>query len=165
MRDDGSICDIPNGRTHLPVDPRGQIDTRAAATSEFWKTSLSSPFKRKPQPFTLGSSFTYISAATNRSYLGLTFLLLSMASSLFCQISAPTAPFIDDSAASRQLGSSSVFPKSSFLHGTNLSTFSPPSIAHAKRRVARRCFKSPFAKSLDHIPKQFRQENLKDGCE
>ena len=30
MRDDGSICDIriPNGRTHLPVDPRGQIDTR-----------------------------------------------------------------------------------------------------------------------------------------
>ncbi|KAL2561757.1 hypothetical protein AAZV13_20G100100 [Glycine max] len=45
---------------------------------------------------------------------------------------------------------------SSFLHGTKLFPFS--------RRVAPRRFNSFSAKcSLDHIPKQFRKENLKDG--
>ncbi|KAG5153009.1 hypothetical protein AAZX31_10G245100 [Glycine max] len=45
---------------------------------------------------------------------------------------------------------------SSFLHGTKLFPFS--------RRVAPRRFNSSSAKcSLDHIPKQFRKENLKDG--
>nr|KYP75291.1 hypothetical protein KK1_008011 [Cajanus cajan] len=45
---------------------------------------------------------------------------------------------------------------SSFLHGTKLFP--------ASRRAAPRCFNSSSVKcSLDHIPKQFRKENLKDG--
>ncbi|KAF7811069.1 ATP-dependent Clp protease proteolytic subunit-related protein 1, chloroplastic [Senna tora] len=77
-----------------------------------------------------------------------------MASSLFCPISASTRPLIDDSAAS----------KSSFLHGTKLSSCAPRCIARGgKRSMSRWCYRSPSARSLDHIPQQFREENLKDG--
>ncbi|KAL6502464.1 hypothetical protein OROHE_024469 [Orobanche hederae] len=53
-------------------------------------------------------------------------------------------------------------------HSTGLAFIHNPTLLFAARprKVAfRRCgFKSPFArKSLDHIPKQFREENLKDG--
>lgn len=57
-------------------------------------------------------------------------------------------------------------PSSSFFHGTKLSCYSPSSyIALSERATARRCFISASAKSFDHIPNQFRGENLKDGCE
>ncbi|XP_027364200.1 ATP-dependent Clp protease proteolytic subunit-related protein 1, chloroplastic isoform X2 [Abrus precatorius] len=46
----------------------------------------------------------------------------------------------------------------SFLHGTTLFPY-----PH-RHRVPPRCFNSSSVKcSLDHVPKQFRQENLKDG--
>lgn len=50
---------------------------------------------------------------------------------------------------------------SSFLHGPKLIFTAKP-----RKTAFRRCgFKSPVAqKSFDHIPKQFREENLKDGC-
>ncbi|KAI4295758.1 hypothetical protein L6164_035770 [Bauhinia variegata] len=82
-----------------------------------------------------------------------------MASSMLCQLSAPAAPVIDGSLAAGRVGASN----SSFFHGTELLSCAPRSIAHKKRSLARRCFKSPLAQSLDHIPKQFRRENLKDG--
>ncbi|CAN4099330.1 unnamed protein product [Withania somnifera] len=49
-----------------------------------------------------------------------------------------------------------------------VSTFLPrPNLLFATRVHSRRrkayCYSSPVAKSLDHIPKQFREENLKDG--
>ncbi|XP_021892332.1 ATP-dependent Clp protease proteolytic subunit-related protein 1, chloroplastic [Carica papaya] len=54
-------------------------------------------------------------------------------------------------------------PKSSFLSGTNL-FFAPSSVSVTRRLPAQKCYQSPCAKkSFDHIPKQFRQENLKDG--
>lgn len=52
-------------------------------------------------------------------------------------------------------------PKSSFLSNTRLFNFTASS--KAKRRVER-CYITPRAESLDHIPKQFREQNLKDGC-
>ncbi|XP_044507310.1 ATP-dependent Clp protease proteolytic subunit-related protein 1, chloroplastic-like isoform X2 [Mangifera indica] len=51
-------------------------------------------------------------------------------------------------------------PKSSFLSNTRVFNFTPSS--KAKRRVER-CYITPRAESLDHIPKQFREQNLKDG--
>ncbi|KAJ7967567.1 ATP-dependent Clp protease proteolytic subunit [Quillaja saponaria] len=88
-----------------------------------------------------------------------------MASSLLSSLSAPTSHVIDDSRAARQQASSSssVLSKSSFLHGTRLLCSVPISTAHSKRSTTRKCFTSPFAMSLDYIPKQFRKENLKDG--
>ncbi|MED6169299.1 ATP-dependent Clp protease proteolytic subunit- protein 1, chloroplastic [Stylosanthes scabra] len=73
-----------------------------------------------------------------------------MASSLSLPLSPPSS-FIDHSPPSSLR---------TFLHGTKL--LSSPS----RPTLPRRCtFKSPSAKSssFDHIPKQFRQENLKDG--
>lgn len=60
---------------------------------------------------------------------------------------------------SRELGANSA--ASTFLHNAKLLFAGKP-----RKTVVRRCgFKSPVArKSLDHIPKQFRQDNLKDGC-
>ena len=52
--------------------------------------------------------------------------------------------------------------KSSFLSSTKLFLLTKP---HPRKPTAQRCYKSPFAKSIDHIPKQFRQQNLKDGCQ
>ncbi|KAA8536271.1 hypothetical protein F0562_028749 [Nyssa sinensis] len=80
-----------------------------------------------------------------------------MATSLL--LSSIFAPNIDH----RELDSGIVLPKSPFLHGTKLSF--TPSAANTRANTIRRwCFKSPTSeKSLDHIPKQFREENLKDG--
>ncbi|XP_024023453.1 ATP-dependent Clp protease proteolytic subunit-related protein 1, chloroplastic [Morus notabilis] len=81
-----------------------------------------------------------------------------MATSLISSLSAP-------SSLARQLGPSIGFPNSSFLHGTKL--FCEPSsflaLSGRERPTSRRFFVSPSAKSLDHIPKQFREQNLKDG--
>ncbi|XP_019428782.1 PREDICTED: ATP-dependent Clp protease proteolytic subunit-related protein 1, chloroplastic [Lupinus angustifolius] len=75
-----------------------------------------------------------------------------MASSLLLPLSTPFAPsyLFDNSAA-----------KSSFVYGT---TKLFPSFPKSTTKVSRRCFNSPSAKSsFDHIPKQFRKDNLKDG--
>ncbi|PON90558.1 ATP-dependent Clp protease proteolytic subunit [Trema orientale] len=75
-----------------------------------------------------------------------------MASSLISSLSTPPS-------SARHLG----LTKSSFVHGTKLS-YSPSSYkASSERATARRCFVSASSKSLDHIPKEFRGENLKDG--
>ncbi|KAL4352980.1 hypothetical protein GQ457_06G002960 [Hibiscus cannabinus] len=50
--------------------------------------------------------------------------------------------------------------KSSFTSGANLFLLTKP---RSRKPTARKCFKSPLAKSIDHIPRQFRQQNLKDG--
>ncbi|XP_028798003.1 ATP-dependent Clp protease proteolytic subunit-related protein 1, chloroplastic [Neltuma alba] len=74
-----------------------------------------------------------------------------MASSIFYPLSASSLPLIDDSTSK------------SFLHGTKLSSWGPSVIARAKRSVTGRSYRSPSAMSLNHIPEQFREENLKDG--
>ncbi|KAG9130246.1 hypothetical protein Leryth_004293 [Lithospermum erythrorhizon] len=53
-------------------------------------------------------------------------------------------------------------PKSSFLQNPRL-IFAPScsAITQLNRRAS--CYKSPISNSLDHIPKKFRQQNLKDG--
>ncbi|GMJ03499.1 NUCLEAR CLPP 5, CLP protease proteolytic subunit 1, SUPPRESSOR OF VARIEGATION 2 [Hibiscus trionum] len=50
--------------------------------------------------------------------------------------------------------------KSSFISGDKLLLLTKP---RSRKPTAQKCFKSPFAKSIDHIPRQFRQQNLKDG--
>ncbi|KAK6916339.1 Clp protease proteolytic subunit /Translocation-enhancing protein TepA [Dillenia turbinata] len=82
-----------------------------------------------------------------------------MATSLISSINAPSLSPMEDSQA----------VKSSFLQGTKPS-FCIPQLRHQSQRRRRnntvgRCFSSPSAssKAFDHIPKQFRQENLKYG--
>ena len=83
---------------------------------------------------------------------------LAMATSFLSPLSAPPSSTIDDFRAFGQVG------PSPFLQGAKLfSAF--PSPSSFRRTITRRCFRSPFAQSLDHIPKKFREENLKDGCE
>ncbi|XP_052200964.1 ATP-dependent Clp protease proteolytic subunit-related protein 1, chloroplastic [Diospyros lotus] len=79
-----------------------------------------------------------------------------MATSLLSSLSA-------SSIESHEAGTAFGVPKTPFLHGTSLSFALSP--ANARPTTARRwCFRSPVsAKHLDHIPKQFREENLKDG--
>ncbi|KAF5444309.1 hypothetical protein F2P56_036795 [Juglans regia] len=84
-----------------------------------------------------------------------------MATSLLCPLSALPSSTIEDPRASGQVGPSLGLQKSTFLHGTKL--FSASLVHPTRRSIARRCFCSPLAKSLDHIPKHFREENLKDG--
>ncbi|GMY38672.1 ATP-dependent Clp protease proteolytic subunit-related protein 1, chloroplastic [Fagus crenata] len=81
-----------------------------------------------------------------------------MATSLLSPLSAPLSSTIDDS---RALGPSHGLQKSPFLQGTNLLSALPS--ASSRRSLTRRCFRSPIAQSLDRIPKQFKEENLKDG--
>ncbi|KAL5790446.1 hypothetical protein ACOSQ2_005334 [Xanthoceras sorbifolium] len=78
-----------------------------------------------------------------------------MATSLLSPLSSP---------AKELVGPPPGHPKSSFLPNTNLFfCFSYSSSSKARYRV-RGCNSSPpSAKSLDHIPKQFREKNLKDG--
>lgn len=91
-------------------------------------------------------------------------VFVSMATSLLCPLSALSSSTIEDPRASGQMGPSmGLLQKSTFLHGTKL--FSASVVHPTRRSIARRCFSSPLAKSLDHIPKHFREENLKDGCE
>lgn len=54
-------------------------------------------------------------------------------------------------------------PKSSFLHGTKLLCQPSSFSALSGRPTAPRFLVSSSAKSFDHIPNQFREENLKDG--
>ncbi|KAK4284489.1 hypothetical protein QN277_001314 [Acacia crassicarpa] len=72
-----------------------------------------------------------------------------MASSFCYPPSGSPLPLIDNSTS-----------KFSFLHGTKFSSRGP---SRAMQRVSVRGFRSPSAMSLNHIPKQFREENLKDG--
>ncbi|KAE8661005.1 ATP-dependent Clp protease proteolytic subunit-related protein 1 [Hibiscus syriacus] len=50
--------------------------------------------------------------------------------------------------------------KSSFITGTKLFSLTKRC---SRKPTAQKCFKPAFAKSIDHIPKQFREQNLKDG--
>ncbi|OAY39255.1 ATP-dependent Clp protease proteolytic subunit-related protein 1, chloroplastic [Manihot esculenta] len=76
-----------------------------------------------------------------------------MATSLLSQLSVPTPELASPSTG---------FPKSSFLFNTNLVFLTN---TRKQKLVQQRCYKPPCAsgKSFDHIPSQFRQENLKDG--
>lgn len=87
-----------------------------------------------------------------------------MASSLISSISAPL--YADD-ARNRDLSPSIGPHKSSFLNSrTGLLPFNLFSSRNRTTSTARRWSNSICAKgSYDHIPKQFREENLKDGCE
>ncbi|KAG7977161.1 hypothetical protein I3843_05G016700 [Carya illinoinensis] len=85
-----------------------------------------------------------------------------MATSLLCPLSAPTSSSIfEDPRAFGKVRTSLGFQRSLFLHGTKL--FSASIVHPTWRSTARRCFSSPLAKSLERIPKHFREENLKDG--
>ncbi|PPR89934.1 hypothetical protein GOBAR_AA30749 [Gossypium barbadense] len=75
-----------------------------------------------------------------------------MAASLLLSLTAP-----NPEAMVPNIGAN----KSSFLSGTKLFLLTKP---HSRKPTAQKCFKPPFAKSIDHIPKQFREQNLKDGC-
>lgn len=74
-----------------------------------------------------------------------------MAASLLLSLTAP-----NPEAMVPNIGAN----KSSFLSGTKLFLLTKP---HSRKPTAQKCFKPPFAKSIDHIPKQFREQNLKDG--
>ncbi|KAJ9175164.1 hypothetical protein P3X46_013743 [Hevea brasiliensis] len=76
-----------------------------------------------------------------------------MATSFLSQLSAPTPELATPSSG---------LPNSSFLSTTKLVFLTN---TRKQRLVQQRCYKPPSAsgKSFDHIPKQFRQENLKDG--
>lgn len=62
----------------------------------------------------------------------------------------------------REMGSGVYLQSSSFVHNTKLIF----GVCSSKKIVQRCCFRTlaASANSFDHIPKQFRQENLKDGC-
>lgn len=79
-----------------------------------------------------------------------------MATSLLSPLSSP---------ATELVGPASGLAKSSFLSNTNLlfSSFTLSSSSRTRLRVRGCHNSSPSSKSLDHIPKQFRPENLKDG--
>ncbi|GKV26472.1 hypothetical protein SLEP1_g35763 [Rubroshorea leprosula] len=72
-----------------------------------------------------------------------------MAASLLSPLTAPNP---------KPVAPTTGLPKSSFLSNTNVFFFKP----RLSKNGVQRSF-SPFAGSLDHIPKQFREENLKDG--
>ncbi|MBA0726870.1 hypothetical protein Golax_002668 [Gossypium laxum] len=74
-----------------------------------------------------------------------------MAASLLLSLTAP-----NPEAMVPNIGAN----KSSFLSGTKLFLLTKP---HYRKPTAQKCFKPLFAKSIDHIPKQFREQNLKDG--
>lgn len=84
-----------------------------------------------------------------------------MATSLLSHLSAPPSPTIDNYQG-RQAGAFNSGIPNTFLHGTKVFSATPSS---SRRLAAQRRFKSAYAKASEHIPKQFRQENLKDGRE
>ncbi|KAL4555858.1 hypothetical protein LXL04_038490 [Taraxacum kok-saghyz] len=83
-----------------------------------------------------------------------------MATSLLLSpLSAPTA----DSNRESSTSSTSLFLKSSFVHNTSNLIYAP---SKKDATIRGRCSRSPVTaadKSLDYIPKQFREGNLKDG--
>lgn len=79
-----------------------------------------------------------------------------------------SSPFDDVSlapgrGASRELGLRSGVPQSSFVAPFKLSLRSPHSLATASRKKAAWRCESRSSDSYEHIPKQFREENLKKG--
>ncbi|XP_050210618.1 ATP-dependent Clp protease proteolytic subunit-related protein 1, chloroplastic [Mercurialis annua] len=78
-----------------------------------------------------------------------------MAASLLSQLSAPPSELPNHSTG--------LLPKSSFFAPNTKLFFTPSS--RKQRIVHQKCYSPPSAsgKSIDHIPQQFRQENLKDG--
>lgn len=82
-----------------------------------------------------------------------------MATSLL--LSPLSAPTVDNNRESSS--STTLFLKSSFVQSTTHFIYTP---SRKDATVRGRCFRSPVTasdKSLDHIPKQFREANLKDG--
>ncbi|XVF44996.1 hypothetical protein PTKIN_Ptkin02bG0170000 [Pterospermum kingtungense] len=76
-----------------------------------------------------------------------------MAASLLSPLTAP-----NPEALAPNVGAS----RSSFLSTPKLFLWTNPHTRKPKAQ-SHRWYKSPIAKSIDHIPKQFRQQNLKDG--
>lgn len=80
---------------------------------------------------------------------------------------SPISSHISVTSENREMGIlSNGLSHSSFLPGVKPFSSSTSS-RQTKPMLNRRLFKSPCAQksSLEHIPKQFRQDNLKDGCE
>ena len=67
------------------------------------------------------------------------------------------------SSSPTEMGSGAYLQSSSFVHNTKLIF----GVSSSKKILHKCCFRpvSASANSFDHIPKQFRQENLKDGCQ
>ncbi|KAJ9561076.1 hypothetical protein OSB04_006236 [Centaurea solstitialis] len=87
-----------------------------------------------------------------------------MATSLLLSpLSAPTLDSNRDSSSSSSSSTTFFLKKSSFVHNTSHFISSP-----SRKDRGRRCYRSPVTvaagdRSLDRIPKQFREGNLKDG--
>ncbi|KAM2825072.1 hypothetical protein COP1_034920 [Malus domestica] len=86
-------------------------------------------------------------------------LSLSMATSLLSPLSDPPSAALDISQG-RQTGAFNAGIPNTFVHGIKV-VAAPP--LFPLRLKAQRRFKSAYAKASDHVPKKFRQENLKDG--
>ncbi|CAL5434142.1 unnamed protein product [Camellia sinensis] len=81
-----------------------------------------------------------------------------MATSLLSPLAAPTI-----NTDNRELSTAIGVPKTSFLDGTKL-PFAPSAANSTASSTRRWCFRSPrSSKPLDHVPKRFREENLKEG--
>ncbi|XP_077220623.1 CLP protease proteolytic subunit 1 [Tasmannia lanceolata] len=83
-----------------------------------------------------------------------------MATSLISSLATTISSSLDElpTSRNRELGLGFGSQKSSFLPSSNL--FLSP--LHKQKRIAQK-FQPPSACSYDHIPKRFREENLKDG--
>ncbi|TQE05342.1 hypothetical protein C1H46_009035 [Malus baccata] len=82
-----------------------------------------------------------------------------MATSLLSPLSAPPSAAVD-SIQGRQAGAFNAGIPNTFLHGTKVVAAPPLSSGRLKSQGR---FKSAYAKASNHVPKQFRQQNLKDG--
>ncbi|KAM1590832.1 hypothetical protein ACFX15_034214 [Malus domestica] len=82
-----------------------------------------------------------------------------MATSLLSPLSDPPSAALDSSQG-RQTGAFNAGIPNTFVHGIKV-VAAPP--LFPLRLKAQRRFKSAYAKASDHVPKQFRQENLKVG--
>ncbi|KAJ4965612.1 hypothetical protein NE237_017461 [Protea cynaroides] len=78
-----------------------------------------------------------------------------MATSLISSVAGTVS--VSSAAEDTRSGSAVGFPKTSFLPGTKHFSF-----PNSKRHVVR-SFTTPSACLFDHIPKRFKEENLKDG--
>ncbi|XP_010243400.1 PREDICTED: ATP-dependent Clp protease proteolytic subunit-related protein 1, chloroplastic [Nelumbo nucifera] len=84
-----------------------------------------------------------------------------MATSLIPSVAAPLSSTVTDSR-SREVGSGNGFIKTSFVSGTK-HLLPSPSLPNFRRTTVRRFTPPTASTSFDHIPKRFREENLKDG--
>lgn len=97
-----------------------------------------------------------LSSVESKSFAWTQKICFSMSTSLICHLSAPPSSLAIDNFQGRQ---ASPLVPNTFLHGTKI--FSAPQ----RRLAAPKSFQSVASMASDHVPKQFRQENLKDGCE